>query len=186
MPNLVAADVRRFFPRGQRVWVDALAEIAPTEAPSAGITTNRRWRHFLSQVAAETDGLRLAPMRESLRYSPARMLDVFDYRLGLAQKKKPFKGKSKAEIAALVVRDPEQLAELVYGGRKELGNTQPGDGHRFIGRGPLQTTGRGWYEKLSREIGVDLVANPDLLPCGGCFLSRSFNPLPLPRWDRCR
>jgi putative chitinase len=161
--QITEAEIRKFFPKGQKSWVEALVKLAPTEAPAAGITTRRRWRHLLAQVAAETDGLRLNPMRESLRYSPGRMLEVFSYRLGLAQRQKRFHGKSKAEIAAIVARDPEELAELVYGGRKELGNTQPGDGYRFIGRGPLQTTGREWYEKLGREIGVDLVAEPDLL-----------------------
>lgn len=161
--QITEAEIRKYFPKGQKAWVDALARLAPIEAPAAGITTRLRWRHFLAQVAAETDGLRLNPMRESLRYSPGRMVEVFSYRLGLAQRQKRFKGKSKAEIAAIVARDPEELAELVYGGREELGNTEPGDGYRFIGRGPLQTTGREWYEKLGREIGVDLVANPDLL-----------------------
>ena len=45
----------------------------------------------------------------------------------------------------------------------ELGNTQPGDGRRFPGRGLLQATGRGMYERLSKALNVDLVAAPELL-----------------------
>jgi len=45
----------------------------------------------------------------------------------------------------------------------KLGNTQPGDGPRFKGRGPLQITGRSGYAKLSTALGVDFVAQPQLL-----------------------
>lgn len=44
---------------------------------------------------------------------------------------------------------------------KQLGNTEPGDGFRFRGRGFVQITGRANYESLSDVAGVDLVANPD-------------------------
>jgi hypothetical protein len=45
---------------------------------------------------------------------------------------------------------------------KVLGNTVPGDGYRFRGRGYVQITGRQNYQKASAITGVDLVANPDL------------------------
>lgn len=45
---------------------------------------------------------------------------------------------------------------------KRLGNTEPGDGARFCGRGYVQLTGRANYAKASRKLGVDLVDNPDL------------------------
>jgi putative chitinase len=48
-----------------------------------------------------------------------------------------------------------------YEGRKDLGNTQPGDGARFKGRGIIQLTGRANYADVSTRIGVDLVAVPD-------------------------
>lgn len=44
-----------------------------------------------------------------------------------------------------------------------LGNKQVGDGERFKGRGYLMNTGRWNYEQLSKNLGVDLVKNPDLL-----------------------
>lgn len=46
---------------------------------------------------------------------------------------------------------------------KRLGNTQRGDGAKFAGRGYVQLTGRGNYEKASKKFGVDFVANPDLV-----------------------
>ena len=42
-----------------------------------------------------------------------------------------------------------------------LGNTQPGDGHRFKGRGPIQITGRANYHRFGDLLGVDLLAAPE-------------------------
>ncbi|MEB3198215.1 MAG: peptidoglycan-binding protein [Candidatus Sericytochromatia bacterium] len=49
-----------------------------------------------------------------------------------------------------------------YQGRRDLGNTQPGDGPRYKGRGYLQLTGRANYRHYGRLLGVDLEGSPDL------------------------
>ncbi|MEJ8822367.1 C1 family peptidase [Variovorax humicola] len=45
---------------------------------------------------------------------------------------------------------------------RTLGNTQPGDGRRFKGRGPIQLTGRANYQKFGDLLGIDLVDHPEL------------------------
>lgn len=52
-----------------------------------------------------------------------------------------------------------------YDGRKDLGNTQQGDGARFAGRGLIQVTGRNNYGRASQALFGDdrLLRNPELL-----------------------
>ena len=57
----------------------------------------------------------------------------------------------------------ELASGKAYEGRKDLGNTQKGDGVRYKGRGLIQITGRANYKKYADFCGFDGVAKPELL-----------------------
>lgn len=62
------------------------------------------------------------------------------------------------------LRYTEEIASgAAYEGRKDLGNTEKGDGRKFKGRGFIQITGRANYTKYKAFCGYDVVSKPELL-----------------------
>lgn len=104
---------------------------------------------FLGQVLHET--ARLDSLEEKLSYSALRMTQVWPQRFPTISDAAPY------------AYNPEALANKVYGARADLGNTQPGDGWRFHGRGIPQITGRANYALLEKLTGLPLLEKPDLL-----------------------
>lgn len=54
-------------------------------------------------------------------------------------------------------------AQSGYEGRADLGNTQPGDGRKFMGRGLIQVTGRANYARAAVALNLPLIDQPELL-----------------------
>ncbi len=79
----------------------------------------------------------------------------------------------------------EYASGEAYENREDLGNTEPGDGKRFKGRGLIQLTGRANYRQFSQAVGEDFVANPTkleqlpycVLAAGWFWHDRNLNPL---------
>ena len=110
------------------------------------ITTPARLAAFLAQVGHESGGF--ARTVENLNYSAHGLLATWPSRF-------------TAESAALMARQPQRIAEHVYGGR--MGNKAPGDGWRYRGRGLLQVTGRANYEAVRDLLRQRCPETPDLL-----------------------
>jgi putative chitinase len=91
--------------------------------------------YILATAHHETGG-RFQPIEENLIYSPKRLTQVWPKRFPTLASTSGF------------ANNPKALAEKVYGGRKDLGNTQAGDGWAFRGRGLAQITGRANYAKF--------------------------------------
>lgn len=71
----------------------------------------------------------------------------------------------------------EEIASgAAYEGRKDLGNTQAGDGKRFKGRGPIQLTGRANYRRYGQQLGIDFENNPEIvaIPSVGLLVACKF------------
>lgn len=66
-----------------------------------------------------------------------------------------------AELPSHFNTRPGQAAFSAYDQRSDLGNTAPGDGARFRGRGFVQLTGRANYETYGKVLDIALVDNPD-------------------------
>lgn len=56
----------------------------------------------------------------------------------------------------------EYASGRAYDWRRDLGNTRPGDGPRFRGRGLIQVTGRANYAAMSKKLVVDMLTHPEL------------------------
>ncbi len=94
----------------------------------------------------------------------SRFMD--EYEIDTAERKAAFIGQIAVESGEL--RYTREIwgptaAQAAYEGRADLGNTQPGDGHRFLGRGLIQLTGRNNYARAAQALGQEFVADPDLL-----------------------
>jgi len=129
---------------------DAWFEAFNAVLPKYEINTTERVAAFLAQCGHESAGFTV--LQENLNYSASGLASVF---------KKYF----TTDEAAAYARQPERIANRVYGGRMGNGAEASGEGYKFRGRGIIQLTGKENYTNASKAIFNDdtLIKDPDMI-----------------------
>ena len=157
-------------------WTQIISHLAPeaattvTEAFNTATTvfddfnlnTPLRQAHFLAQAAHETGAF--TALEENLNYSAKGLLATFPHYF------------QDGSTAARFARNPEAIANRVYSRR--MGNSQPGDGWKYRGRGVFQLTGRSNYEAMGTRAMLPLLIQPIL-----AMSSRYLLPIALHFWN---
>lgn len=114
-------------------WYKAMALLFPKYK----LTTPERIAGFIAQCGHESANFTI--LEENLNYRAETLDKIF-----------PKYFKNGGRNAKEFERKPEKIANVVYGGR--MGNTQPGDGYLFRGRGVIQLTGRDNYTAFGSTL----------------------------------
>jgi len=138
----------------------AVIDMIPDTAAKFNINTPLRLAHFLAQCGHESGGFRVT--QENLNYSAKGLNGIF---------RKYFTTEAAANAYA---RNPQKIANKVYGGRMGNGPESSGEGYKFRGRGYIQLTGKENYTAFGKAIGVDILSNPDLVSSTYSLLSAAW------------
>lgn len=128
--------------RNPKPWFDAAQDLFAKYQ----INTPNRIAGFMAQCAHESNDFN--SLQENLNYSVDALNRVFSRYFGPGKRN-----------AADYARNPKKLANYVYMDTNRtksgaLGNTHPGDGWRFIGRGIKQLTGRNNYTAFGKTVNM--------------------------------
>jgi predicted chitinase len=101
--------------------------------------------HFFAQVLTQTGAL--TSLTENLNYSAEDLMRIWPLRFPSLASAEPY------------AHDQVKLGNYLY--EERVGNTIPGDGFLFRGRGLLQITGRSAYTHIGQQLNFDLAGEPD-------------------------
>ena len=118
------------------------------------ISTPLRQAHFLAQTGHESAGF--LKVEEGLNYSENALTAMFGKRITAEQARAYGRN-------AMHPANQKMIASIIYANRNGNGDINSGDGYRYRGRGLIQITGKANYEALVKQLGADVVTNPDLL-----------------------
>lgn len=116
--------------------------------PQYEINTKARIACFLAQCAHES--AEFTRLSENMNYSAAGLINTFP---------KYF----NSESALAYARKPQLIGSYVYANRFGNGGPETGDGYKYRGRGLIGVTFKDNYSEMGKELGIDLVAMPELL-----------------------
>ena len=138
---------------------DAVIAQIPDTAAKFKIDTPLKLAHFLAQCGHESGGFKVTS--ENLNYSVDGLKKIFP---------KYFPG----NLAESYGRNPEKIANKVYGGRMGNGAEGTGEGYKFRGRGYIQLTGKDNYTAFGKAINEDISSNPDVVSTKYALLSAAW------------
>lgn len=141
---LTVDQLKRIYPSADTAFIPVINQWAAVYE----INNKKRMAAWLANMLHESGGFKR--LRESLNYTPERLVAVF-----------PARVKTLAQAQVLVKAGQTAIADHIYGGR--YGNTALGDGYKYRGGGLTHLTFKDNYRVYGDAIGVDLVANPDLI-----------------------
>jgi putative chitinase len=119
-------------------WKEALDKILPKYE----INSKLRVAAFIAQCSHESG--QFTVLRENLNYRAETLVKVFPkYFPSLA-------------VANKFAKQPEKIANKVYGGRMGNGPEATGEGFKFCGRGLIQLTGKDNYSKIAKDLGCEV------------------------------
>lgn len=125
------------------------------EAAKCGLLRNQL--SYVLATAYHETGAKMMPVAESLNYSVDGLIKTFSRaRISAADANKY--GRNSNHPA-----NQQAIANCVYGGewgKKNLGNTQQGDGWKYRGMGLVQITGRSNYKKFGIEDNPESALDP--------------------------
>lgn len=138
--QITVEHIKHLFP--QYKYPADLADVLNVQLNKYQINTINRVAGFLSQCGHESNGFTV--LKENLNYSAEGLLRIF---------KKYF---PTLESAQEFARNPEKIANKVYGGRMGNGLAPTGEGYKFRGRGAIQLTGKDNYSKYASSVNMTL------------------------------
>ena len=109
------------------------------------INTPKRQAAFIGQCQHESNNFR--SLQENLNYSAEALCRVWPSRFTSLDDAQPYN------------RNPEKIANKIYAGR--MGNTDIGDGWKYIGRGLIQITGKQNYTLAGDALRADFIHTPE-------------------------
>lgn len=136
---------------GQKLKIPELPVVTPSSGEYTDLT-KEQLKQIMPYASQKNRERYLMPLNKVMK----------KYEINTPLRKTHFLAQLAHESGSL--RYSEEIASgEAYEGRADLGNTQPGDGKRFKGRGLIQLTGRANYSEYSKYIKIDLIENPEKL-----------------------
>lgn len=171
-------------PRARPDIVDAMDHMAQILFDRYSINTRLRWAHFIAQTGHESG--HFTTIQENLNYRNTALTAMFGSRITVEQANRVGRIEEPTTRKILQAANQTEIANIIYGGewgRKNLGNDQPGDGSKYIGRGLIQLTGKSNYTQFAKfkDQPVDKIVEYLKTPWGAVesaawfWLSRKLN-----------